>query len=189
MEDKMNDVVKGINRLRQLLSDDFRLFVNCFDSVSTDLIRDGEKPWAEIDPRDVYPRGSSPLYDSITQIMIEAIERDSEKTFLIVILDGIEQCSNVWSLKTVKDYVKMFHDKDWEILLVGVDFEKVDLQSEHFGVSNYINTMMPEYEDGSFDRALKTIVVMLNNYKDNFEVLPFSQEEIKYVVGTKDSKA
>ena len=130
-----NEAIGSINGYVDELKMSDKIHFAVFDSVSHDVIRDGKvKDWKAVTSEAVQPRGGTPLYDSVGKIMAEAEEADAKKTVLVVMTDGYENASKEHSQTSIKEKVKQFEEKGWEVLFLGANFDAVESVSGSVGV-------------------------------------------------------
>lgn len=69
------------------------------------------------------PSGMTPLYDAAANVMDRALERNSERTVVVIMTDGEENSSKEYTQSKIKDKVKTLTDKKWEVLFLGANFD------------------------------------------------------------------
>lgn len=111
-----------------------------FDSQGYETVKNCfVKDWSPIDREKIKPRGMTPLYDSMVRIMNLAESINSDKTVLVVMTDGAENCSKNATLTMVKDKLKTFDDRNWQAIFLGANFDKVQTEGDKLGIDK---TMM-----------------------------------------------
>ena len=81
---------------------------------------------AYFEPLDVnvlHPGGGTPLYDAAATVMDRALERNSERTIVVILTDGEENASKEYTQVKIKDKVKLLQDKKWEVIFLGANFD------------------------------------------------------------------
>jgi uncharacterized protein with von Willebrand factor type A (vWA) domain len=81
---------------------------------------------AYFEPLDInvlHPGGGTPLYDAAATVMDRALERNSERTIVVILTDGEENASKEYTQVKIKDKVKLLQDKKWEVIFLGANFD------------------------------------------------------------------
>ena len=116
-----------------------------------------------LDMSDVYPLGSTPLYDAIGMAIKETEARldtygeheKADKVIFVIYTDGNENCSKHYSKNDVKEMVENMKELNWDFLFLGASLDRmtgdsVTLQGSGIGMrsirvcndaSSYTNTM------------------------------------------------
>lgn len=156
----IDEAVTGTNVYVQALSQDFSVVVATFDSYSYDVIRDClRQDWKNIEPGEVIPRASTPLFDSAAKLIRQALEETPKKAVLVVITDGWENTSQETNKDQILSLVEKFKANQWEVIFIGANFDKIDRQATQMGVqaSRSINVGTKNMAPGSFTRAASTL--------------------------------
>lgn len=69
------------------------------------------------------PSGMTPLFDAAANVMDRAIERNSERTVVVILTDGHENASKEYTQAKIKDKVKVLEAKKWEVIFLGANFD------------------------------------------------------------------
>jgi uncharacterized protein YegL len=69
------------------------------------------------------PGGGTPLYDAAGIVMDRALERNSDRTIVVILTDGEENDSKEYTQAKIKDKVKLLQDKKWEVIFLGANFD------------------------------------------------------------------
>lgn len=129
-----DEALGSINHYVTTLKSNDKVHMAVFDSVY-DVIRDCKaKDWTDVTSSDAEPRGVTALYDSVGQIMASAEAAGAKKTVLVVMTDGYENASKEYNQAAIKEKVKMFEDKKWEVIFLGANFDAVESVSGSVGV-------------------------------------------------------
>jgi uncharacterized protein with von Willebrand factor type A (vWA) domain len=129
-----NEAIGSINGYIEKLKKTDKVHLAVFDNEYT-VIRDVKvKDWEDVTSEEVQPRGTTALYDSCGKIMTQAEEDDANKTVLVVMTDGYENCSKEYTQAAIKARVKQFEDKKWEVVFLGANFDAVESVSGSLGV-------------------------------------------------------
>jgi hypothetical protein len=74
-------------------------------------------------PDVISPAGMTPLYDAAANVMDRALERNAERTVVVILTDGHENASREYTQAKIKSKVKMLTAKKWEVLFLGANFD------------------------------------------------------------------
>jgi uncharacterized protein YegL len=69
------------------------------------------------------PGGGTPLYDAAGIVMDRALERNNDRTVVVILTDGEENQSKEYTQAKIKDKVKQLQDKNWEVIFLGANFD------------------------------------------------------------------
>jgi uncharacterized protein YegL len=69
------------------------------------------------------PAGGTPLYDAAAHVMDRAIERNAERTVVVILTDGYENESKEYTQEKIKQKVKTLQEKNWEVIFLGANFD------------------------------------------------------------------
>lgn len=76
-----------------------------------------------LSPSVLTPGGGTPLYDAAGIVMDRALERNNERTIVVILTDGEENQSKEYTQAKIKDKVKQLQDKKWEVIFLGANFD------------------------------------------------------------------
>lgn len=103
------------------------------DNISFDVIRDRITPatWKNIDSRETFPRGYTPLNDAVGKLVARAKEGFNgvqyEKVAIIIVTDGMENASKEFPGKVGTEKIKALLNecraKNWQVIFLGADFD------------------------------------------------------------------
>ena len=82
----------------------------------------------------IRPGGGTPLYDAAGIVMERALERNSDRTVVVILTDGEENQSKEYTQTKIKDKVKQLQDKKWEVIFLGANFD-VATYTQNAGLS------------------------------------------------------
>lgn len=74
-------------------------------------------------PSVLQPGGGTPLYDAAGIVMDRALERNNDRTVVVILTDGEENQSKEYTQAKIKDKVKQLQDKKWEVIFLGANFD------------------------------------------------------------------
>ena len=135
MASLMQEAVGSINGYVGKLFGDTKVVLAAFDSIDYTVIRNTTvKGWKDITTQEVSPRGSTPLYDSAARILHHAIDENDEKTYVVIMTDGEENMSRHFNQAAVKSLLAEVEAKNWEVIFLGANFDKVAHTSAAMGL-------------------------------------------------------
>lgn len=135
MVGQWGEAVNSINAYVKELPKTTNIFVAAFDHDFTVVKNTTVDKWNDIDPMEITPRGNTRLFDAAARVMQRAIDDNAEKTVIVVMTDGEENSSMFYKQADVKALVRVLESKNWEILFLGANFDKVgDVAVNNFGV-------------------------------------------------------
>lgn len=71
----------------------------------------------------ITPAGMTPLFDAAANVMDRALERNSDRTVVVILTDGHENTSKEYNQVKIKDKVKVLEGKKWEVIFLGANFD------------------------------------------------------------------
>ena len=177
-----NEALGSINGYIEGLKKTDRVHLAAFDSISHEIVRDVKvKDWTDVSPKELQPRGSTPLYDSCGKIMAQAELDNAKKTILVVMTDGYENASKEYKQDSIKAKVKSFENRNWEVIFLGANFDAVETVSGSVGVM--ANKSMNIAAGNMFD-AMNTLRGYTQTYSATGAAINFSAED-KILASTK----
>lgn len=153
------EAINSINTYVEKL-ENTRVYVACFDDQSYDVIRNfGADKWRPISASEIQPRGMTPLYDSASKMVLQAMEDNAEKTNLIVMTDGFENCSRSYTRESCKALFDAAEKRGWPVTFLGANFDKIDQVSSSLGRDNFrsVNVTKGKLSDAMVNLATKTM--------------------------------
>jgi uncharacterized protein with von Willebrand factor type A (vWA) domain len=142
MASQWSDTIGAINAYVTELTGSTNVYIAAFDSgyngdLSYDVLRNttakGCKPLTESEAR---PRGGTPLYDSMAKLFDLAFEESPEKAYVVVMTDGYENTSRKFTNEVIKEKLARAEDRNWEVVFLGANFDKVTDQAAAVGLSH-----------------------------------------------------
>lgn len=94
-----------------------------FDVLRKDV--DAED-WRDVTASEVNPRGMTPLYDAIGQIVSLAEKDKPEKAIIVIMTDGEENASREMTKTSAKAALDRVRAKGWEVVFLGAEFSNFD---------------------------------------------------------------
>lgn len=136
MSSLWEEAIGSINAYVNKLDNKTNIFLATFDDQGYDVLRNSKvKDWKDVGARESSPRGMTPLYDSCARIMNRAIEDKNDRTILVVMTDGVENCSKEYNREQIKAKIKEFEKYKWEVVFLGANFDKVDSVASDIGLA------------------------------------------------------
>lgn len=115
------------------------------DGLSFTVLRDKAniKKFKRLKADEVSPRGSTPLYDATARLINMADSNNNDKTVIIIMTDGEENCSKQYNLSSIRDRIASCTKRGWEVLFLGAEFNADHVASSYgLGVGKVINTSL-----------------------------------------------
>ena len=103
---------------------------NAFDVMRNDVPL---TQWKALSETELSPRGNTPLYDSTATLLNLAEQKNADKTVILIMTDGEENYSTVYTLPAIKDRIKNATSKGWEVVFLGAEFN-VETQARSYGL-------------------------------------------------------
>lgn len=127
--ESLNEYVKGLQKEKI----DGDITVIAFDSINstrgstirlTPVCENTSLAYFEQIKTDVLtPAGCTPLFDAAAHVMDLALERNSERSVVVILTDGYENASTEYTQVKIKDKVKTLEAKKWEVIFLGANFD------------------------------------------------------------------
>ena len=127
--ESLNEYVKGLQK--EKIEGD--ISITAFDTFHNglghtvrleDIVKNKSIAYFEsLKPDVLSPGGGTPLYDAAGIIMDRALERNSDRTVVVILTDGEENQSKEYTQAKIKDKVKALEAKKWEVIFLGANFD------------------------------------------------------------------
>ncbi|WKL58166.1 vWA domain-containing protein [Asticcacaulis sp. ZE23SCel15] len=94
------------------------------DGLQFNVLRDKVAPlnWQDVTNAEASPRGMTPLYDAIGQIIATASKDNPKKAVIVIMTDGQENASREMTQKSAKAALDAAKKRGWEVVFLGADF-------------------------------------------------------------------
>jgi hypothetical protein len=94
------------------------------DGLQFDVLRRGVDPhsWKPVTSAEASPRGMTPLFDAMGQIMALAEKDNPNKAVIVIMTDGAENASREMNKDKVKATLARAKERGWEVVFLGADF-------------------------------------------------------------------
>ena len=115
------------------------------DGLSFTVLRDKAniKKFKRLKADEVSPRGITPLYDATARLINMADSNNNEKTVIIIMTDGEENCSRHYNLASIRDRIAACTKRGWEVLFLGAEFNADHVATSYgLSASKVINTSL-----------------------------------------------
>ena len=98
---------------------------------------EGIQPFA---PKDYRPGGCTPLYDAMGKTLseMEGLIRPDDKVMVTVITDGMENASQEYSGRTIKNLVARLREKGWVLAYIGANQDSIEVARD-LNIGNALN--------------------------------------------------
>ncbi len=146
------------------------------DGLQFDVLRQKVEPgeWDAVTSDEVSPRGMTPLFDAIVQIVSLAEADAPEKAVIVIMTDGDENSSREVTRDGAKAALDRIEQKGWEVVFLGADFGNFD-DAEAVGVSA---AKQMAIAPGSMQSSMERIAQKSRNYaKGADEAMAFNEED------------
>lgn len=94
------------------------------EGLQFDMLRRKATPesWAPVTSEEASPRGMTPLFDAIGEMLTIAETDKPKKAVVVVMTDGLENASREMTKETVKARLDRARGKGWEVVFLGAEF-------------------------------------------------------------------
>lgn len=166
----INGYVKG-------LPADSRVVLATFDSHGHDfyeVIRDTTAgDWKNLSNDDAMPRGGTPLFDASGRMMWRIMDDKPDRAVFVTMTDGEENSSHHFKQADVKRMVQDLERKDYQVVFLGANFDKVGDVASGYGVNT--NTRSYNMSKGTFTTTMTGLAAQSTNYMTTGAMLDTSQ--------------
>lgn len=123
--------------------------------IMFDVIRDSVKikDYKPVTSAECTPRGGTPLFDAVGKTIAKAEGANQEKTVIVVMTDGEENASREFNKASAQAAVKRCHDRGWQVLFLGADFNSAQ-QASSVGVTMDCNMTVTT---GNYAAGLRSV--------------------------------
>jgi len=116
-----------------------KVHVACFDSsgsLNYDVIHNGKrKEWHDEKVLNFSPRGGTPLYDAVGHLNQIILNDRQEKAQIVIITDGFENASQEYSQIGVKNILKGWEEREFDVIYMGASFDGAYASAASIGIS------------------------------------------------------
>ncbi len=116
--DGLGDAAPGLDSSVTLAVFDYQ------DGMQFNVLRDHVKPasWRDVTSAEAAPRGMTPLYDAIGDMVSLAEKDDPQKAVLVIMTDGEENSSHEYGAAQAKAALDRARAHGWEVVFLGAQF-------------------------------------------------------------------
>lgn len=171
MENQWREALGSINGYVEELPSKTKVLLAVFDSNGYDVIRSTTaKEWKPVTREDAHPRGGTPLFDSAMRMMQRIDEDKPDRAVFVVMTDGEENHSQKYRQAEVKAMADKLRQKDYEVLFLGANFDKVGDTAAAFGagVAKWVNMTPQNMGDTMRGLSATTTAYMASGAAMNF---------------------
>lgn len=139
------------------------------DGFSFTVLRDkvNLKKFKKLKADEVHPRGSTPLYDATARLIDMADSKNNDKTVIIIMTDGEENCSRRYNLSSIRDRIATCQKRGWEVLFLGAEFNADHIASSYgLAAGKVINTSLR-----NMDASMQYMAMSSANYTKSGEAI------------------
>ena len=134
----MNEVLSGIKKNQEEFPEQHHyVTIVTFEGngISGVKTRRDRVPIGTVSPftgRDYRPGGCTPLYDAMGKTLneLESLIREDDKVMVTVITDGMENSSQEYSGRIIKNLVARLREKGWALAYIGANQDAVEVARE-----------------------------------------------------------
>jgi hypothetical protein len=80
--------------------------------------------WSDLSETEASPRGSTPLFDAIGEIVTLAEADAPDRAVIVIMTDGLENASEEFNRDSAKSALERAEKRGWEVVFLGADFAK-----------------------------------------------------------------
>lgn len=162
-----DETIGSLNGYVNELKISTNIILAAFDSNGYDVIRNTTaKGWENISPKEISPRGGTPLYDASARMMWRILDDKPEKAIFLVLTDGEENQSRHFRQPDIKYLVTELDKKNYETIFLGANFDKVDTVAS------------------AYSRGFEKTANMTRGNMQNFMETSLSAATMRYATGT-----
>lgn len=134
MKSQWDEALGAINGYVEELPAKAKVMLAVFDTNGYDVIRSTTaKEWKKVTREDAHPRGGTPLFDASMRMMQRIEEDRPDRAVFVVMTDGEENSSQKFRQAEVKSMADKLRHKDYEVLFLGANFDKVGDTAASYG--------------------------------------------------------
>lgn len=163
MQSMWEEALGSINGYVKGLPEDSRVVVAVFDTNGYDVLRDTfAGHWKNLSNDDAMPRGGTPLFDSSARMMWRIMDDKPDRAVFVTMTDGEENSSKHFRQADVKNMVRELENKDYQVVFLGANFDKVGDVASQYGVN--LQKSSWNMQSGSFGSTMRGLAMQSTNY-------------------------
>ena len=104
-----------------------KITIAVFDSQGFNVVRSDVpvRDYKLITDTEAYPRGMTPLYDSVVRLVTLAEKENPTNSCIVIMTDGLENASREATRETAKVALDRCRAKNWQVIFLGADFNNM----------------------------------------------------------------
>jgi hypothetical protein len=163
MSSLWEEALGSINGYVKGLPVDSRVVLAVFDSLGYDVIRNTiAGDWKNVTGEDAVPRGGTPLFDASARMMQRILDDKSDRAVFVTMTDGEENQSQHFKQTHVKNLVNELEKKDYQVIFLGANFDKVGDVANQYGVN--LTRSAWNMQAGTFGQTMTGLAAQSMNY-------------------------
>lgn len=140
----INETLKNIKAIQKQFPDMEQVVtLLTFDSEHQTFIYDNAKvrTTRQLRPDEYQPGGGTPLYDAIGKgiAKVNGHVTAGDSVLVTIITDGYENCSEEYTLATVKKLIEELKKEEWTFTFIGTDNLDVEGAARELGIEDHLS--------------------------------------------------
>jgi Mg-chelatase subunit ChlD len=135
--------------------------------------------WTPIATTEVMPRGMTPLFDAIGDLVQRVKSANPKKASIVIVTDGDENSSREIKKDAAKSLLDELRAKNYDVVFIGADF---DAFSQGAGLGNNAGQTIL-VSSGNYTSMMKGMATRSMAYADTGVVASFTDQERSVAVG------
>ena len=140
----INETLKNIKAIQKQFPDMEQVVtLLTFDSEHQTFIYDNAKvrTTRQLRPDEYQPGGGTPLYDAIGKgiAKVKGHVMADDSVLVTIITDGYENCSEEYTLATVKKLIEELKKEEWTFTFIGTDNLDVEGAARELGIEDHLS--------------------------------------------------
>ena len=156
------------------------------DGLQFDVLRRGvaAEQWSEVTNDEASPRGMTPLFDAIGQIVSLAETDAPEKAVLVIMTDGAENASREMTGAGAKAALDRARARGWEVVFLGAEFASFQ-DADSVGVNSSRQLAVGA---GQLSATMERLGKKSRSYAQDAEAAVEFDEEDRAIAGEEEVK-
>lgn len=186
MSSLWEEALGSINGYVKGLPEDSRVVLATFDSHGHDfyeVIRDTTAgDWKNLSNEDAMPRGGTPLFDASGRMMWRIMDDKPDRAVFVTMTDGEENSSQHFKQSQVKSMVQALESKDYQVVFLGANFDKVGDVAGQYGVNLQKSSF--NMTRGTFTSTMTGLAAQSTSYMNTGIAMNAADLAVKAVTGS-----
>jgi hypothetical protein len=151
------------------------VFDHALGGLQFDVLRRSvpAEAWQDVIAKEATPRGMTPLFDAIGQMIALAEQDAPEKAVLVIMTDGEENSSRELNRRTAKQALDRVQARDWQVVFLGADFARFN----DAGAMGIGSSQTMAIAPGAMKSTMSTLARKSSRYFSSGEHLAFSAND------------